>query len=123
MPEDARQHRFLFASGERSLLQSGANTVNNDPGLLAPGPSARMAPAQAVVNVTTRSFFVMTAASGSLSRTMKSGDNITNGAILTLDGIEQQVTWYSGVQDLNSQLEHLQQGTTACGLLLQPEAW
>ena len=84
--------------GERSLLQAGANTVNNDPRLLAPAPGAGMAPPQPVVNVTTRSFFVLTAASGSLTRTMHPGDNSTNEAVLSLDGIDQQVTWYSGMR-------------------------
>ena len=94
---DADRPAFQPFAGERSLLQAGANTVNNDPRLLAPAPSAGMARPQPVVNVTTRSFFVLTAASGSLTRTVQTGSNSTNEAVLTLDGIDQQVTWYSGV--------------------------
>lgn len=63
-----------------------------------------MSSLQPIVNVTTRSFFVLTAASGFLTRTMYPGHNITNGALLTLNDVDQHVTWYSGVHHLPYQL-------------------
>ncbi len=99
--------------GARTVLQSGANRLNNDARLLAPAPSAApgMAP---VINVTTRSFFVLTAARGSLSRVFKNATDVTNGAVLTLDYIDQQVTWYSGVQR-HCDTEHLAQAAANIG--------
>lgn len=97
MCEHSEYKLFLPAPGARTILQSGANRINNDARLLAPAPSAAagMAP---VMNVTTRSFFVLTAARGSLSRIPNNATNVTNAAVLTLDYIDRQVTWYSGVQ-------------------------
>lgn len=111
---EVRSSRTALSSlaGKRNILQAGANTVNNSPGLLAPAPSAGRAPSQPIVNVTTRSFFVLTAASGSLTRTMNTGDNITTGAILTLNSIDQQVTWYSGAPHLPYQQDPPPQGST-----------
>ncbi|CAK0733323.1 hypothetical protein CVIRNUC_000257 [Coccomyxa viridis] len=77
-------------AGTRTILQAGANMLNNNAPSLAPAPG--MAP---TVNVTTRSFFVLTAATGSLTRTKSNDPTFTNGAVLTLDYIDQQVTWYS----------------------------
>ena len=84
---------MMLRAGTRTILQAGANMLNNNAPSLAPAPG--MAP---TVNVTTRSFFVLTAATGSLTRTKSNDPTFTNGAVLTLDYIDQQVTWYSGRQ-------------------------
>ena len=83
----------MLHAGSRTILQAGANHMNNNAPDLAPAPSMG-----AIMNVTTRSFFVLTAATGTLTRTMSNDTNITNEAVLTLDNIDQQVTWYSGGQ-------------------------